>query len=96
MTVKSLQAIDMLLENKKKVRTGILDPNESWNKHDDMVKDLANFTAERLQVDVEWLQAIKNQLLPEQHRTKIICRHPKKDHDMCGDQKYCMACNANL
>lgn len=39
MTVKkAIQAIDMLLENKKKVRAGILDPTQSWNEEKDMVR----------------------------------------------------------
>ena len=50
-----------------------------------------------LETDIECLQSIKRQLLPEQHRTKIVCRHPKKDHDVDPNgQKYCTGCNANL
>ena len=97
MTVKkAIQAIDILLENKQEVRAGMLDPTKSWNKEKDMVSSMANTMANTLQKDIDWLQAIKRQLLPEQHRTKIVCRHPKKDHDICGGQKYCMNCNANL
>ncbi len=52
--------------------------------------------AEELQKDVIWLHTIKKQLLPVQHLTKIVCRHPKNDRDVCGGQMYCMNCNADL
>ena len=88
--------LDLLIQNKQKVREGMLDPAQLWNKDEDIVNRMVKMIADRLQNDLEWLQAIKRQLLPEQHRTKIVCRHPKEDHDVCDDQKYCMGCNQDL
>lgn len=97
MTVKkAIQDIDIMLETKQQVRSGMLDPTKAWNREKDVVSNMANTMAMVLQRDIDWLYAIKRQLLPEQHRTKIVCRHPKKDHDICDGQKYCMNCNANL
>ena len=97
MTVKkAVMGLDLLIQNKQKVRERILDLTQSWNKDKDVVSSMANRMADELQNDLNWLQAIKRQLLPEQHRTKIVCRHPKKDHDIANGQKYCMACNQNL
>ena len=97
MTVKkAVMGLDLLIQNKQKVREGILDLTQSWNKDKDMVSSMANKMADGLQIDLEWLQAIKRQLLPEQHRIKIVCRHPKKDHDIADGQKYCMGCNQYL
>jgi len=94
---KAIWAIDLLMENKQKVKAGMLDPEKPWNCREDCVTSLVRTEVNNLQNDVEWLQAIKRQLLPEQHRTKIVCRHPKKDHDIDPDgRKYCMNCNANL
>lgn len=98
MTIKkAIKGLDMLIENKQKVRAGMMDIIRSWNGDTDVVSRMANMMTDGLQKDVEWLQAIKRHLLPEQHRTKMVCRHPKKDHDISPDgQKYCMNCNANL
>ncbi|QLH08563.1 hypothetical protein DSQ19_02905 [Candidatus Nitrosotenuis sp. DW1] len=94
---KAIMALDLLIENKRKNRDMMLDPTQSWNECNDSANRMTNQIAKDLQNDVDWLQAIKRQLLPEQHRTKIICRHPKKDHDVTSDgQKYCMNCNADL
>lgn len=35
------------------------------------------------------LKLIKKEIVPN-------CKHPKKMQDMCGSQKYCMACNWDL
>lgn len=98
MTVKkALKGLDLLIKNKHEVKTGMLDPSQPWNRDHDKVLEFAQSMAVILQRDIDWLQAIKRQLLPEQHRTKIVCRHTKKDHDISPDgQKYCMGCNANL
>ena len=98
MTVKkALEGLDFLIQNKYEVRTGMLDPTQIWNKEKDLANDAANTIATVLQRDIDSLNAIKRQLLPEQHRTKIVCKHPRRDHDISPDgQKYCMNCNANL
>lgn len=94
---KAIMVLDMLIENKRKTREVMLDPTESWNEGDDAANRMVNQIAKNLQNDVDWLQAVKRQLLPEQHRTKIVCKHPKKDHDVTADgQKYCMNCNLDL
>lgn len=97
MTVKkALMGLDLLIKSKQEVKTGMLSPEKPWNHKEDCVTSLARTIVGNLQNDVDWLQAIKRQLLPEQHRTKIVCRHPKKDHDVADGQKYCMGCNQNL
>lgn len=57
---------------------------------------LAKLMADGLQNDLEWLHALKRQLIPHQHLTKIVCTHPKKDHDIADGQTYCMNCNKDL
>lgn len=94
--VKAIKGLELLIKNKQEVKAGMLDPEQPWNRGHDQVLDLAQTMATVLQRDIDGLQAIKRQLLPEQHRTKIACRHPKKDHDVADGQKYCMNCNANL
>ena len=94
---KAIEHIDFLLEKRQKFIEGMLDPSQPWNKGEDVVSRMVNTMAEELQKDVKWLRAIKKQLLPVQHLTKIVCRHPKKDQTIDPDgQKYCMCCNANL
>lgn len=93
---KAIMGLDMLIENKQKMKTDILGPEMFGGTTEPMLISLGRTMTTLLQKDLEWLQAIKRQLLPEQHRTKIVCRHPKKDHDIADGQKYCMGCNANL
>lgn len=94
---KAVEHIDFLLEKRQKFIEGMLNPLQPWNKGEDVVSKMVKMMAEELQKDVEWLRSIKKQLLPVQHLTKIVCRHPKKDHDIDGNgQKYCMNCNADL
>ena len=67
MTIKkAIHALDMLIENKREGKTAMLDPEKSYNKNQDCIATLAHTLAAGLQNDVEWLQAIKRQLLPEQ------------------------------
>ena len=98
MTVKkAISGLDFLIQNKREVRTGLLDPHKPWNDGEPTIGSFVNGLASLLQRDVNSLLVIKRQLLPEQHRTKIVCRHPKKMHDVSPDgQKYCMNCNADL
>ncbi len=97
MTVsKAIKGLELLIKNKQEVKAGMLDPVQPWNRDHDQVLEFAQSMAVILQRDIDWLQAIKRQLLPEQHRTKIVCRHQKKDRDIADGQEYCMNCNANL
>jgi len=93
---KAIKGLDILIQNKHKIREGMLDSTQSWNKDDDIVSRMANTISGGLKNDIDWLHAIKRQLLPEQHRTKIVCKHQKKDQDVCDGQKYCMNCNQDL
>ncbi len=38
---------------------------------------------------IENLNLIKKEIVPN-------CKHPKKMHDICKGQKYCMSCNLDL
>lgn len=93
---KAIRALDELIENKQKFKIDILSPEIFGKSDEHIIKSLRRTMTGILDNDVEWLHAIKRQLLPEQHRTKIVCSHPKKDQDVCGGQRYCMNCNANL
>lgn len=94
---KAISSIDLLIQCKKDFRTNVVGPELPSLIQGDLVNRFDRAMWSMLQGDIEWLQSIKRQLLPDQHRTKIVCRHPKKDHDTDGNgQKYCMNCNANL
>ena len=98
MTIKkAITILDLLIDTKGEVKSGIMDLLFKWGYDgQDVMNRNAKMIISGIQNDIEWLQGIKNELLPEQHRTKIVCRHPKKDHDVCAGQKYCMNCNADL
>lgn len=99
MTVKkALNGLDLLIEHKKQIKSVMVDLLSKWNNDDeDVVSRNAKLFVRFQQNDLDWLQGIKKQLLPEQHRTKIVCIHSKNDHDIDGNgQQYCMGCNADL
>ncbi len=93
---KAIQGLDIIIKNKQQLKDGLLDPMKSWNQNNTVSKEFVVSLAESLQFDVKVLTGIKTHLLPEQKRTKIICRHPKKFQDIVGGHKYCMNCNADL
>lgn len=98
MTVrKAISGLDFLIKNKQELKDGLFDPEKPWNKGEPTISDFVNNLAIILQRDIDNLYAVKKHLRPEQHRTKIVCRHPKKMRDTSPDgQKYCMNCNADL
>lgn len=90
MSVKNaLHGLDILIEYKKQIKSGVLDLIYEWRYDDeDVIIRNAKLLVRLQQKDLDWLHAIRNQLLPKQHRTKIVCKHPQKDHDVCDGQKY--------
>lgn len=97
MTVKeAIDGLNFLIKNKQEVRAGLFDPEKPWNKGEPSIADFVDKIALLLQRDIDSLCLIRKHLLPQQHRTKTVCRHPKKMRDRAGGQKYCMNCNADL
>ena len=98
MTVKkAISHIDLLIQDKQDLKMKMIGPVLPLPIPGDTVNRFDRAMGSMLEKDIECLQSIKRQLLPEQHRTKIVCRHPKKDHDVDPNgQKYCTGCNANL
>ena len=95
MTVqKAIKIIDTAIEDKQKKKNDFLDPNMPWNKGDDNVFEFARGLAQVMDNDIEWFQAIKNQL---RSKKETKCKHPKKLLDIDPDGKpYCMRCNQDL
>lgn len=50
---------------------------------------MTSVLAEMTERESELLREIKKELIGS-------CRHPKKMHDICEGQEYCMVCNADL
>lgn len=94
MTVaKAIKGLDIFITNREGMKEQLKDFSDLKS---DLGRQLAQVIDEFIGNEIEFLRAIKRQLLPEQKRTKIVCRHPKKMHDTADGQKYCMGCNANL
>lgn len=90
MTVKTaIQLTEWLLETNAKLRKGLLDPQMPWNTSDDTFKGLAGAIVAVYERDSKVLRVIRKELIGS-------CKHPKKMHDTCKGQKYCMACNMDL
>jgi len=63
---KAIQIIDAAIQNKQDKKTGLLDPNQLWNKSpDNFFADLVKGLVEVQEKEIEWLQAIKDQLEPK-------------------------------
>ena len=94
---KAISYIDLLIQDKEDLKTNMIGAVIPPPIQDDIVNRFDRAMGTMLERDIDLLYTIKRQLLPEQHRTKIVCRHPKKMHDTDPmGQKYCMDCNANL
>lgn len=94
---KALEGLDYVIEVKAQTRSLMVELLTKWClDKDDIATNNVKLIFRSVLHDLSWLQAIRNQLLPEQHRIKIVCKHPKKDHDVCDGKKYCMNCNQDL
>lgn len=88
MTVKkAIQIIDWWIGHKQKVME---DLRKEWNYNTfEEATGIAKAIFDFDKTTIANLQAIRAQLVPK-------CKHPKKMHDTCKDQKYCMNCNMDL
>ena len=89
MTVKkAIEIVDWIINNKTKTieefyKPGIIDAKF------DLSENLYRTLLKVAETDIYNLQVVKEQLVPD-------CKHPRKMHDICGGQKYCMNCNMDL
>ncbi len=89
MTVKkAITILDWLIANKTKTNKELFEP-EILNGEFDLVTKLFQTLLRVSKTDICNLETVRKQLIPE-------CKHPKKMHDVCKGQKYCMACNMDL
>jgi hypothetical protein len=90
---KAIKALNGLIEHRKKLISAFRDKNQPWHKgNQDLPSEMADGLAQFLSDEVEYLEKIIKLL--EDKKSK--CKHPKKDHDKCGETWYCMNCNADL
>lgn len=89
MTVKKAIAIlDWIIANKNKTNRELYEP-ELKNAQYDLGTRLYEMLLGISKTDIHNLETARKQLVPE-------CKHPKRMHDICKGQKYCMACNTDL
>lgn len=90
MTIKkALQLTEWFLERNVEFHKGLLDPEQPWRKANDAARKMTSVLAEMIERDSKVLRAIRKELTGN-------CKHPKRMHDMCRGQKYCMNCNMDL
>ncbi len=89
MTVKkAIAVLDWIIANKTKINKELFEP-ELLNGKFDLETKLFQTLLSVSKTDICNLETVRKQLIPE-------CKHPKKMHDTCEGQKYCMACNMDL
>jgi len=89
MTIKkAIEILEWILNNKRKTIEEFYKPNIIDSKFD-LSENLYRTLLMIAETDLYNLQVVKKQLVPD-------CKHPRKMHDICGGQKYCMSCNMDL
>ncbi|MEM2159730.1 MAG: hypothetical protein QXN55_02100 [Candidatus Nitrosotenuis sp.] len=86
---KAVQLTDWFLERNTEFSKGLLNPEASWRKDNDLARKMTSVLAEVTERESKILREIRKELIGN-------CRHPKKMHDICEGQKYCMKCNMDL
>lgn len=90
---KAIKALKGLIEHRKKLISGFRDKNQPWHKENQYLpSEMADGLAQFFLDEVEHLEKIIKLL--EDKKSK--CKHPKKDHDKCGETWYCMNCKEDL
>jgi hypothetical protein len=87
---KAIKILDWLIEQENKLSQGFVDVKKSWNQDFDCARDLAKSLSDSKRHEIETLQIIKNELIPN-------CSHPKDMQDVDSNgNRYCMDCNWDL
>lgn len=89
MTVKkAIEVLDWIINQKTKTNKEIYEPGILNAKYE-IGATLYRTFLKMEETDIYNLEAVKEHLVPD-------CKHPKKMHDTCNGQKYCMNCNMDL
>ena len=89
-TKKALQLLEFLIVYETRMHNAMADPSKSWNIENDSIKKLAGTLSDCHKENLEVLNLLKKELLPN-------CKHPKKMRDKTvNGQWYCMNCNLDL
>lgn len=86
-TKKSIRIIDMFLEKKTNLRAELSKPENNWGTG--IMGDFIQSEITWLTNEIGWLEILKKEVAPK-------CSHPRKMHDTCKGQRYCMNCNMDL
>ena len=87
---KAIKILDWLIEQQTNRAEGFVDPKHSWNQGFDCMRDLAKSLSESIQNEIDILQILKKELIPN-------CKHPKRMQDIDSDRnRYCMNYNLDL
>ena len=82
---KAISILDWWIDQKKR---GMEKLKKEWNYSDD-THGIAKTLLDADTTIIANLDLIRKELVPN-------CKHPKKMHDTCQGQKYCMTCNMDL
>mgnify|MGYP001565688006 CR=1 FL=1 len=82
---KAISILDWWIDQKKR---GMEKLKKEWNYSDD-THGIAKILLDADTTIIANLDLIRSELVPN-------CKHPKKMHDTCHGQKYCMTCNMDL
>ncbi|HET6457665.1 MAG TPA: hypothetical protein VFG24_02155 [Nitrosopumilaceae archaeon] len=62
-------------------------PENNWGHG--IAAEMVTHDIEHMTREIGWLKILRKEIAPN-------CKHPKKMHDTCKGQKYCMNCNMDL
>lgn len=89
-SIELLSKLEFVFEEKIKIMEKSV---KSSSSHWESFASLTNTMKEEQEEELRFLKCI---LLINSRLKQEFCKHPKKDHDICDDTKYCMNCNLTL
>lgn len=73
MTIKkALKILDEYITKKSELKNGFLDMNMPWNQGQDFIRELSKGLATTMERDIQILNSIKNELIPNSNHPKNI------------------------
>lgn len=91
---EAILALKKLVKHRKELVSTFRDKNQLWHLGNcTLSSEMADGLATFLSNEVLYLEKIIQSL---EIKIATKCKHPKKDHDKCGETWYCMNCNEDL
>ncbi len=86
-TKKAVRIVDEFIENRTKHIADLQRPEHNWGNG--ITAQMIKHDIKHMTYEIGVFKILRKEIAPN-------CKHPKKMHDICKGQKYCMNCNMDL